>query len=165
MGGHEEIRNGISRRTALKRIGAAGAIAWATPVITSMRTPAFAVSPAGGGTTEIYGGDQTYYSGMCAVGGNPGPTVGSVTISADASNVYVTATVSGLIPTTDYDIWVNQDPGGCPLGGPNGGVLHTNLSGAGSASATIPRVGGATVAWISLTFAAFTVYRSGTVPI
>ena len=39
--------DGISRRRMLKRIGAAGAVAWATPVISSLTTPAFAqtVSP------------------------------------------------------------------------------------------------------------------------
>ncbi len=31
----ERIENGVSRRTMLKRIGAAGAIAWATPVLSS----------------------------------------------------------------------------------------------------------------------------------
>jgi hypothetical protein len=37
---------GISRRTARKRIGAGAAIAWTAPVLTSLRTPAFAASPA-----------------------------------------------------------------------------------------------------------------------
>jgi len=41
----EKAGNGISRRTLLKRVGAAGAIAWTTPVITSLRTPAFGASP------------------------------------------------------------------------------------------------------------------------
>lgn len=33
---------GISRRKMLKRIGAATAVAWTAPIITSMQTPAFA---------------------------------------------------------------------------------------------------------------------------
>jgi hypothetical protein len=38
--------DGISRRRMLKRIGAGAAIAWSAPVLTSLRTPAFAqVSP------------------------------------------------------------------------------------------------------------------------
>jgi len=41
----EKAGQGISRRTLLKRVGAAGAIAWTTPVIASLRTPAFAASP------------------------------------------------------------------------------------------------------------------------
>lgn len=40
----ERAANGVSRRTMLKRIGAAGAVAWVTPVISSLTTPAFAQS-------------------------------------------------------------------------------------------------------------------------
>jgi hypothetical protein len=46
----------VSRRTMLRRIGAAGAVAWATPVITSLNTPAFAASPLGGSCSAC-GGD------------------------------------------------------------------------------------------------------------
>lgn len=41
----EKAANGISRRSLLKRAGVVGAIAWTTPVIASLRTPAFAESP------------------------------------------------------------------------------------------------------------------------
>jgi hypothetical protein len=37
--------HGISRRRMLKRIGAGAAIAWSVPVLSSVRTPAFAQSP------------------------------------------------------------------------------------------------------------------------
>ena len=37
-------REGISRRKMLKRIGAGAAIAWTAPVLTSIKTPAFAAS-------------------------------------------------------------------------------------------------------------------------
>jgi hypothetical protein len=37
---------GISRRKMLKRIGAGATIVWSAPVLTSIRTPAFATSPA-----------------------------------------------------------------------------------------------------------------------
>src|SRR5437762_6066682 len=40
----EMARDGISRRKMLKRIGAGAAVAWTAPIITSMRTPAFAAS-------------------------------------------------------------------------------------------------------------------------
>jgi transcription elongation factor len=36
---------GISRRRMLKRIGAGAAVAWTAPILTSIRTPAFAASP------------------------------------------------------------------------------------------------------------------------
>jgi hypothetical protein len=38
----EILSEGISRRRMLKRIGAGAAVAWTAPVLTSMRTPAFA---------------------------------------------------------------------------------------------------------------------------
>jgi len=42
-----ERPDGISRRRMLKRVGAGAAIAWAAPVLTSLRMPAFAAgSPA-----------------------------------------------------------------------------------------------------------------------
>ena len=40
-----EPKEGISRRKMLKRIGAGAAIAWTAPVLTSIKTPAFAQSP------------------------------------------------------------------------------------------------------------------------
>jgi len=39
----EEVReNQVSRRKMLKRIGAGAAVAWTAPILTSIRTPAFA---------------------------------------------------------------------------------------------------------------------------
>ena len=40
---------GISRRRMLRRIGVATAVAWTTPVVTSLRTPAFAQTISAGG--------------------------------------------------------------------------------------------------------------------
>ena len=37
--------DGISRRKMLKRIGAGAAVAWSAPILTSIRTPAFAATP------------------------------------------------------------------------------------------------------------------------
>jgi hypothetical protein len=42
-----EPKEGISRRRMIKRIGAGAAIAWSAPILTSVRTPAFAQSPTG----------------------------------------------------------------------------------------------------------------------
>jgi hypothetical protein len=38
----EELQNPISRRRMLKRVGAGAAIAWSAPILSSLRTPAFA---------------------------------------------------------------------------------------------------------------------------
>ena len=40
----ERQASSVSRRTMLKRIGIAGTVAWVTPVVTSLNTPAFAAS-------------------------------------------------------------------------------------------------------------------------
>lgn len=64
----ERREKGVSRRTALKRIGAAGAIAWVTPVVSSLRTPAHAGTPPTGGCTECAGdfcGGQTLCGSGC----------------------------------------------------------------------------------------------------
>jgi len=42
----ESPEAGISRRRMLKRIGAGAAVAWTAPILTSIRTPAFAQSPS-----------------------------------------------------------------------------------------------------------------------
>lgn len=41
----EAPSNRISRRRMLKRIGAGAAVAWSAPIISSLRTPAFAAYP------------------------------------------------------------------------------------------------------------------------
>jgi hypothetical protein len=43
-----EPKQGISRRKMIKRIGAGAAIAWTAPILTSIRTPAFATGGGGG---------------------------------------------------------------------------------------------------------------------
>jgi len=42
----ESPEAGISRRRMLKRIGAGAAVTWTAPILTSIRTPAFAQSPS-----------------------------------------------------------------------------------------------------------------------
>src|SRR2546426_3733921 len=42
--GSDEQKDSISRRRMLKRIGAGAAVAWSAPILTSIRTPAFATS-------------------------------------------------------------------------------------------------------------------------
>src|SRR4030081_2374443 len=69
-----ERQDGISRRRMLKRIGAGAAIAWTAPILTSVRTPAFAASagpcapPCGcfcGGQAKVCGTDP---NGDCLCG-------------------------------------------------------------------------------------------------
>src|SRR5437879_4575227 len=64
----QEPRDGLSRRRALKRIGAAAGIAWTVPIISSLNTPAFAGSPVHGCTEDFAcGGPFT----VCGTGIDP----------------------------------------------------------------------------------------------
>jgi hypothetical protein len=60
----------VSRRTMLKRIGAVGAVAWVTPVVTSLNTPAFAASPPDGNCSAC-GGDFCSGQTICGQGDSP----------------------------------------------------------------------------------------------
>lgn len=52
MADDERSKGSYSRRRMLKQIGVAGAVAWATPVIASVTTPAFAGTQPGGNCTD-----------------------------------------------------------------------------------------------------------------
>jgi hypothetical protein len=68
-------------------------------------------------------------------------------------------------PKTTYDVWVNQDPGGCPLDAPTfPAALTTNVRGNGNAHFTVPILTGATEFWVSVTSSGGEVYRSVAVP-
>jgi hypothetical protein len=65
----DEPRQGISRRTVLKRIGIATGVAWTAPVLSSMRTPAFAAgSPVDGCRDQVFACDGPMT--VCGEGNN-----------------------------------------------------------------------------------------------
>ena len=77
---------------------------------------------------------------------------GSVTIDIGQNNLFLNVTLTGATPNSSYDIWANQDPGGCPLSSPTftgEDALTTNGSGDGNKSYTTPKLGSATKYWIS----------------
>ena len=76
---------------------------------------------------------------------------GTVTISKNG-DLDVLVTLTGALPNTSYDLWVNQDPGACPLGAPTVPLfITTNGSGDGTNSLNNHGlVGGATNFWVSL---------------
>jgi hypothetical protein len=51
--------DGTSRRRVLKRIGAGAAVAWTAPILTSIRSPAFAQSPTCGPCEGDFCGGQS----------------------------------------------------------------------------------------------------------
>jgi CHRD domain-containing protein len=55
-----QVAGGVSRRRMLKRIGAGAAVAWTAPILTSVRTPAFAqASPSCHLVTKADGSQET----------------------------------------------------------------------------------------------------------
>jgi hypothetical protein len=48
----------ITRRRMLKRLGAGAAVAWSAPILTSIRTPAFAQYPSGCAPSQAFCGTQ-----------------------------------------------------------------------------------------------------------
>ena len=79
-----------------------------------------------------------------------GPTFGSVVIDKDNGKIIVDATLQGATINSTYDIWVNQDPGGCPLSQPTEPVaLTTDVDGNGTAHVEVDLVPGAINFWIS----------------
>jgi hypothetical protein len=153
---------GMSRRDLIRRGAVVGTLVWAVPVISSVNQKAFAESAAGGSAT-IYRDSDPF---TCPGGAlNTSTPTGTVTISATPTQLTVSVSVSGLTANTTYDLYVNQDPGGCPTTPIF--VLMTDNAGNGSAVTTVSRVGTATVAWISLDKPApnAEIHRSGTVAI
>jgi len=53
-------------------------------------------------------------------------------------------------PNTTYGVFMQQVPGSCPQPAANGGTLTTDSTGHGHASATMPRVSGATTFYVQL---------------
>ncbi len=92
-------------------------------------------------------------SGFTCSGGASDTSVikGTVTITK-TSDLKISVTLSGAIPSTSYDLWVNQDPGACPLSSPtSAGFITTDGSGNGSNTLSgHPLVGGATKFWVSM---------------
>lgn len=91
--------------------------------------------------------------------------VGTMVLTADDTLITVDIKVEGLSLTTEYDLWINQDPGACPLAVPTyPDTILTDAGGDAVFQRMTPRVAGAVNAWISLT-AGSEVYRSVAVPL
>ncbi|MBI4097808.1 MAG: hypothetical protein HY426_02105, partial [Candidatus Levybacteria bacterium] len=76
---------------------------------------------------------------------------GTVTISKNG-DLDISVTLTGALPNTSYDLWVNQDPGDCPLSSPTAsGFITTDGSGNGTNTLNDhPLVGTATKFWVSM---------------
>lgn len=88
----------------------------------------------------------------CPNGATPsGPTYGFAVMNTNNSgDLIVEVAVKGGTPSATYDIWVNQDPGACPLAAPTApSALATNAQGNGNAHVKVARLAGANTFWVS----------------
>lgn len=77
---------------------------------------------------------------------------GTVIFDRNGGSLDISVEVNGATPNTSYQLWVNQDPGACPLGAPTVSSFLTT-DGSGNGSANLPGhaiVGGATNFWVSI---------------
>ena len=130
-----------------KFLGIALATAFA---ISAFGAPALGASPVKG---PLYD-SPSYTPGVTCPNGaddTSGPVFGFAVISNAANGqLQVQVSVKGGTPDSAYDIWVNQDPGACPLGAPTApAALVTNANGNGNAHVVIDAVPGATAFWVS----------------
>lgn len=118
-------------------------------VLTLGTSVALAKSPTGAGKAPLYNSEGC----LCASGAadTTGPTFGFVVLNTNSNgDLIVEVSLKGATPNTSYDIWVNQDPGGCPLDTPTApSALTTNAQGNGNAHIKVARLAGATNFWAS----------------
>jgi len=146
---------------------------WLTPVGggTAVIDSTTAVSFTGTGTPGERGGRDSdrgkghgarkvaFYSDpafSCATGAQP--TAGATTFgfavlrTTGHKTLNVTVALKGALPNATYDLWVNQDPGACPLSAATKvGAVHTNALGNGNGRVKVALVSGATNFWVSAT--------------
>lgn len=81
---------------------------------------------------------------------NTTTSFGTVVLKKNGSNLSVDVQLTGATANSSYDLWVNQDPGACPLGSPTVVAAFTT-DGSGNAifHHDTPLVGSATKFWIS----------------
>ena len=90
----------------------------------------------------------------CATGAQPAagaPTFGFAVLNTTGHKMLnVSVALKGVLPNATYDLWVNQDPGACPLSAPTKvGAVHTNALGNGNGHVRVALVTGAKNFWVS----------------
>lgn len=114
-------------------------------------------APNGAGKAPLYDSVEFTCSGGATA--TDGPVYGFVVLNTNGKpglkavemkDLIVQVSLKGATPNATYDIWVNQDPGACPLGSLTAtGALVTNGEGNGNAHVTVTRVAGAANFWVS----------------
>jgi hypothetical protein len=92
----------------------------------------------------------------CPTGAQPvahSATFGFAILNTTGHNrLNVNVVLKGALKNATYDVWVNQDPGACPLtAATKVGAIHTNARGNGTANLRVTIVSGAKNFWVSAT--------------
>ena len=105
---------------------------------------------SGAGKASLYNTAEGFDCEAGATDLSDGP-YGFVVMNASAADkLIVVVSLKGATPKTTYDLWINQDPGGCPLSEPTAvGVLKTNIRGNGNATLKVAKLEGAIHFWVS----------------
>lgn len=107
------------------------------------------VSPVPSKTALLYNSDEyTCNNGATNLSAQQ---LRNVVFTDNGNNVDIKAELLGATPNSVYDLWVNEDPGSCPLNSPTlSNAITTDSSGNGIVNYSIAKFGGATKIWVSL---------------
>ena len=99
-------------------------------------------------TANLY--DSNEYTCQAGATNFSDPQAKIAILETEGRNIKTTVVLDGATPSSSYDIWINQDPGGCPLGAPTQvGAITTDINGDGTGVASALLVENATIFWIS----------------
>ena len=99
-------------------------------------------------TSNLY--DSNDYTCPGGASNTAGTDFGNVILKKVGANLEVDVVITGANPNQVYDIWVNQDPGGCPLGAPTfPAAIATDASGNGGPFSGSTPLLGAINFWVS----------------
>jgi hypothetical protein len=110
-----------------------------------------ATTPSPSTSTKVALGTNNPAQGDCTTNTSEAATsVGSVVLDVTPSSFQAQIQLQAGPRNTTYGVFMQQVPGSCPQSEANGGTLITDSSGRGQASATVPRVAGATTFYVQL---------------
>jgi hypothetical protein len=111
--------------------------------------PAAGTVPGTGDTVAL--GTNNPAAGDCTTNtSEAASSVGFVVLKLTPSSFKAEIQLQAGSPKTTYLVLMQQVPGSCPQSRANGGKLTTGSNGRGHASATVPRVPGATTFFVQL---------------
>ena len=123
-----------------------------TTTTTSASVPLSSATTANRGTGETVAlGTNDPAQGDCTTNTSEAATsVGSVVLTLTSRSFQAEIQLRSGPPGTTYGVFMQQVPGSCPQPSANAGTLTTGSTGRGHASATVPRVPGATTFYVQL---------------